>query len=228
MMRKITKPHTPKQNKYIFTEGMDYSKTGRASIWGKGDKDTVRILSKAKISGKWLNLAAGDGRYNLYLLKKADKVVASDIDESALSKLWHNTPEKYKKKLKIKNLDITKKLPFKSKSFDGVFCAGTLHIFPLKILERIVKEIDRVLTPGGKVIMDFASDIERVRLDNKPYIIKDEPNYTLTESRGVLKRLFRNYKISMYTSEVPEEILKEANPPYRFSCKFIILVADKF
>src|SRR3989344_1657398 len=104
---KKTKPRKPEQNKYIFTEGIDYSKTEKTSIWGVGDKDTLELLKKIEIRGKWLNLAAGDGRYNLNLLEKADSVVASDIDESALDKLWQNTPEQFKSKLKTKVFDIT-------------------------------------------------------------------------------------------------------------------------
>src|SRR3989338_9201956 len=100
-MRKITKPREPEQDKYILTEGINYLETGETSICGTGDEDTMELLKKIQIRGEWLNLAAGDGRYNLNLLRKADFVVASDIDESALSKLWHNTPEQYKKKLKI-------------------------------------------------------------------------------------------------------------------------------
>ena len=226
-MKKITKPRTPEQDKYIFTEGIDYSKTEKTSIWGTGDKDTLELLKKIEIHGKWLNLAAGDGRYNLNLLEKADFVVASDIDESALSKLWQNAPDKFKSKLKTKVFDITKKFPFENNSFDGVFCTGTLHIFSRNILEKIIIELDRVLRHGGRVIIDFAADVNRIRFDGKPYIIKDEPKYTLAETKTTLRTLFKNYKIKVYESEVPEEILKEAKPPYKFSCKFILLIADK-
>lgn len=47
-MKKITKPRTPEQDKYIFTEGIDYSKTEKTSIWGTGDKDTLELLKKLK------------------------------------------------------------------------------------------------------------------------------------------------------------------------------------
>ncbi len=224
---KEIKPRKPEQDKYIFTEGIDYSKTEGTSIWGMGDKDTLKLLRKIDIRGKWLNLAAGDGRYNLNLLRKADSVVASDIDESALGKLWQNTPNRYKPKLQTEVFDITQKFPYENNSFDGVFCAGTLHIFSRKILENIVQEIDRVLKPKGRVLLDFAADVKRIRLDGKPYIIKDEPKYTLAEAKLNLRKLFDNYRIKMYESEVPEEILNEAKPPYKFSCNFILLVADK-
>ena len=80
-MKKITKHHKPEEDEYIFTEGINYFETSKVSIWGTGDKDTLELLKKVEIRGKWLNLAAGDGRYNLNLLEKADFVVASDIDD---------------------------------------------------------------------------------------------------------------------------------------------------
>lgn len=226
-MRKIAKLRKPEQDKYIYSEGIDYLKTGSISIWGAGDKKTLDILRTAEIHGKWLNLAAGDGRYNLYLLGKADAVVASDVDESALSKLWNNTPKPYQPKLETAVVDITKKIPYKNNSFDGVFCAGTLYLFPKTVLEGIIEEMDRVLRKGGKIILDFATDITRIRLDGKPYLIKGEPKYTLNAAKTTLRELFHNYRIKMYESSIPEEVLPEANPPYKFKSNFILLVAEK-
>lgn len=225
-MKKIRKPHKSQEDKYIFTKGIDYSETGKTSIWGTGDKDTLELLRKIKISGKWLNLAAGDGRYNLDLIKKADFVVTSDIDKSALSKLWHNTPPKYRTKLDSKAFDITKKFPFKNNSFDGVFCTGTLHLFPKKILRQIISEIDRILKLNGKVIIDFATDIKRTSLSGKSIIFGKEPLYTLKDAKSTLKNLFRNYWIQIYESEVVEDF-ETANLPYTLNCKFVILIADK-
>lgn len=181
-MKKITKPREPEEEKYIFTEGIDYSKTDKTSIWGTGDKDTLELLKKIEIHGKWSNLAAGDGRYNLNLLEKADFVVASDIDESALNKLRQNTPDKYKPKLQTEVFDITKKFSFDNASFDGVFCTDTLHLFPKEILRQIFSEINRILKPSGRILIDFATDIQRILPDGKLYLRKSEPQYTIKES----------------------------------------------
>lgn len=225
-MDKITKPTKPEEDKYIFTEGIDYFTTGKNSIWGIGDKDIIRLLKKIQIRGKWLNLAAGDGRYNLSLLEKADFVAVSDIDESALSKLWQNTPKEYKSKLKTEAFDITKKFPFENKSFDGVFCTGTLHLFPKEVLQQIISEIDRVLKPNGRVVIDFATDIRRTSPSGKPITFGKEPLYTLETAKITLKELFKNYHIEMHESEVVEDF-EAANPPYILNCKFVILIADK-
>ncbi|MBI5061022.1 MAG: class I SAM-dependent methyltransferase [Candidatus Aenigmarchaeota archaeon] len=225
-MERIAKATKPEEEKHIFAEGIDYFTTGKTSIWGIGDKDTLRLLKKIEIRGKWLNLAAGDGRYNLNLLENADFVVVSDIDESAMSKLWHNTPEIYRKKLDTKVLDITKKLPFKNKSFDGVFCMGTLHLFPKEVLRQIIYEIYRVLKPNGRVIIDFATDIKRISPSGNLITFGKEPLYTLEHAKTILKNLFRKYRIEMHESDSLEDF-EAANPPYTLSCKFIILIADK-
>lgn len=225
-MRKTTKPHKPKEDKYIFTEGINYFETDQASIWGTGDKDTLELLRKIKIHGKCLNLAAGDGRYNLSLLEKVDFVVASDIDKSALSKLWHNTPKKYRKKLDIKVFDITKRFPFEDNQFDSIFCTGALHLFPKRILQQIISEIDRVLKTKGRVIIDFATDIKRTSPNGKLIVFGKEPLYSLKGAKKTLKNLFKNYRIQMHESEVIEDF-EAANPSYTLNCKFVILIADK-
>ncbi len=226
-MNRITKPRPPEEEKYIFTEGINYFDTGKSSIWGACDTATLKLLDKTNISGKWLNLAAGDGRYNLKLLKKARFVVASDVDEGALSKLWHTTPWRYKKKLQIKAFDVTQKFPFKDSSFDGVFCTGTLHLFPEKILRKTLGEIDRVLKSHGKIIIDFATDIRRVLQNGKLYARKNAPQHTSNEVLKLLKKLFKPYNIQIQKSEVQEEEINTLNHSYKFNCQFILLVAEK-
>jgi ubiquinone/menaquinone biosynthesis C-methylase UbiE len=226
-MKKITTPHSPDESESIFTEGIDYFKTGEESIWGKRDKETLELLNKEKISGRWLNLAAGDGRYNIQLLKKADTVTASDVDEGALSKLYNNTPDKYREKLQTVSFDLAQKFPFDGHYFDGVFCTGTLHLFPQSKLENIVKEIDRVLRPGGKLIIDFATEVKRILPDGSNYIREGEPQYSMSEAQEVLRNLLNNYKVSIYEASVQEEEIETRGLKYQFSCNFLLLVAEK-
>jgi len=208
-------------------EIIDYSTNKKQSIWGSGDPETLKLLEKEEITGRWLNLAAGDGRYNQKLLAKADNVIASDIDENALAKLYNNTPKQYQEKLKTKSFNIVERFPFDNNYFDGVFCTGALHLFPRKKLEKIVEEIDRVLKSKGKVILDFATDVRRALLNGELYIINKEPQYKLIEARSLLEDLFRDYKIRIIESNVPEEEIRINNKKYLFSCNFFLLVAEK-
>lgn len=226
-MKKITKAFKPQEERSIFTEGINYFDLNNESVWGPGDPDTIKFLKKAKIAGRWLNLAAGDGRYNLDLLKKADTVVASDIDRGALSKLWHLTPKEFRSKLKIKAFNILDKFPFRDKTFDGVFCTGTLHYFSSTILKSILSEIDRVLKPDGQIISDFATDIKRILPDGRLYIKKGTPQYKLAQTKTLIKNLFRNYNVQIIESEIPKEIVNKPDLSYKFSCKFLLISATK-
>jgi len=224
---KVTTPVHPNQDESVFTEGINYFETDADSIWGPEDTATAELLRQEDISGTWLNLAAGDGRYNAILLDKATKVIATDLDKSALSKLEHNASEKTSHKLQTRSFDITRRFPFDDQSLDGIFCTGTLHIFSRPVFSRIVEEMKRVVKFGGKIILDFATDVKRTRLDGKEYIIKEEPKYSSEEARRLLEQVFGEFDMRMIESSVPEQLLDEANPKYKFSCNFLLVVAEK-
>lgn len=226
-MKKITKPHKENQKAFIFTEEMNYFKIGKNSIWGSEDNDLLKILKTVPINGKWLNLAAGDGRYNSHFLKQADKVVAVDIDRSALSKLWHRTNKRYRQKLVLNSFNIAKKIPLENRSFDGIFCTAALHLFPKSIFLKISKEIDRILKINGKIAIEFATDVERIRFDGKPYIFQKEPKYTTKEAITLIKEVFKNYKLKIHKFKKTEIDFPEANPPYKFSGRGIFVTAQK-
>lgn len=61
----------------------------------------VVLCAETVFSGTWLDLGAGDGRYADELMRRCDRVVALDADESALSKLWHRTPERDRERLQL-------------------------------------------------------------------------------------------------------------------------------
>jgi SAM-dependent methyltransferase len=217
----------PNEKENIYTDDIDYANTPNDSVWGTEDEATNSLLQSTKITGKWLNLCAGDGRFNNHLLSNADEVVATDIDESALQKLIRITPETLKNKLYTKVMNITKLFPFEDNTFDGVFCVGTLHLFPEPIFKNIFGEIERVLKHGGQIIIDFATDVKRTYPDGSSWIIENEPNYTLNEALSFLKDIFKNYKADIVTDKVSPERIKLNDKGYVFSSNFILINATK-
>ncbi len=199
----------------------------KVSVWGVEDMATAEYLKEADIRGRWLNLAAGDGRYNYLLLKKADHVVAADKDADALARLRESALKKYEGKLETKVLDITQRFPYADNSFDGVFCTGTLHLFPTTVFRTIATEMGRVLKPGGKIVIDFAADVKRVKPDGTLFVVDGEPQYSLHDAEKLMIETFKDYQLGMSVSDVLEEELKNAKPPHKFSCKFILLEAVK-
>ncbi|MEW5955561.1 MAG: class I SAM-dependent methyltransferase [Candidatus Micrarchaeota archaeon] len=211
-----------------LAEKVDYWKARDKSVWGEGDPETLKLLANAQLSGRWLNLAAGDGRYNLLLLEKADSVVATDADENALAKLQQNTPEEYRGRLEVRAFDLLDPFPFKEAEFDGVFCTGALHFFNENELRRIFGEISRVLKPGGQLIFDFPTNIRRQLPDGSCLCFKqDEPRYSLEQARETLVNLLKNYRLEIKVSEVPGQKTDVGEYSYVFSCKFLLVRAQK-
>jgi ubiquinone/menaquinone biosynthesis C-methylase UbiE len=217
----------PQEDKYIYTDEVDYSKTPNASVWGTEEETTVKILNETEIFGKWLNLCAGDGRFNNRLLERVDKLIATDIDKNALQKLIRITPQQLRTKLKIKVVNAVEAFPFENESFDGIFCVGTLHLFPKEIFKKMFSEIDRVLKKDGKIIIDFATDIERTYPDGSLWIVKNEPQYSLDEAKVFLAKVFKNYDIQIVTDKSDPESVTLNDKTYTFTSNYIVLTAVK-
>jgi len=220
-------PVQPQENECLYTEGIDYALTGNDSIWGKEDDLTKKALTTEPVNGLWLNLCAGDGRFNEDLLRQADHVVAVDADPGALDKLVRVTPDELKSKMEIKVCDATKALPFNDASFNGIFCAGTLHLFPEEIFLKIIAELNRVLKPGGMMILDYATDIRRVKTDGSLYTVEKEPLFTLDQAVDFLKKSLSEFKVEIQTDTCEPEEVDVRGEKYSFSCNYILLVIKK-
>ena len=216
----------PDEDRYIYTDGIDYSETADSSVWGTEEKETAKLLETSVSGGKWLNLCAGDGRFNNRLLEKAETVIASDIDENALEKLVRVTPAKYKNKLNTKILNVVETFPFGNQTFDGIFCVGTLHLFPKTIFYKILNEMKRVMKADGKIIIDFATDIKRSFPDGSLWVVKNEPSYSLIEARQFLEKSFEGFRLEIYFGKSEPESVTLNDRKYVFTCNFIVLEAN--
>jgi SAM-dependent methyltransferase len=217
----------PNESKNIYTDEVDYANTPNSSVWGTEDQATTGLLQRTGITGQWLNLCAGDGRFNNQLLEKANTVIASDIDDAPLKKLARLTPDALKNKLVTKTFNVTDHFPFDDQAFDGIFCVGTLHLFPRPIFQGIVSEMGRVLKSGGRIIIDFATDIKRTYPDGSLWTVPNEPNYTLNEAIVFLNQIFKDYQVNMITSHVNPEKVKLNDKEYLFTSNFILIDAVK-
>ncbi|MEK9200913.1 MAG: class I SAM-dependent methyltransferase [Patescibacteria group bacterium] len=212
---------------YDFREKIDYGKTSNDPIWGTGDEDTNKYLEKTELTGKWLNLAAGDGRYMGFLLRNADRIVVNDIDRTALDKLIMLTPENQRVMLEPAVFDIDSQFPFSDETFDGVFCTGTLHLFPKETMGKIASEITRVTKQGGRLLIDLATDIRRVMPNGDLRFNPVEPRYTLESGKKEIEEAFRGYYMKFVKGVVPEEEVLEVTQPHVFSCNYWLVDGSK-
>lgn len=191
--------------------------------WGKEEQETIEKLEKINLKGRILNLAAGDGRFNEYILKLAENVIAVDINKEDLMKLESNCPQYLKDRLEIKCIDITKRLPFEDNTFDGVFCTGTLHLFDLETINSILEEIERILKHEGKILFDFATDIIRIDKNGKKVILDGEGNYSLKEGVKIFYDKLKHFNIEIEQSKFKEGDLDEESGYKFIEGKFLIV-----
>lgn len=215
------------EKKYIYTDEIEYADLSHSSVWGTEDLATTNLLNHMETGGKWLNLCAGDGRFNHVLLEKADEVVAVDIDEGALQKLVRVTPDHLKNKLITKTMNVVEPFPFEDGEFVGVFSVGTMHLFPRQVFQIIFLEMRRVLKSGGRIIMDFAADIKRTYPDGSLWIVENEPNYTQEEALSFLKEVFKDERTNFTVAFVPPEKVTLGDKEYLFTSNFILVDAVK-
>lgn len=224
----MTKPFLADESKYIFTEGIDYSKTSKSSIWGEEDLSTKKMLKKlVKPNSKWVNLASGDGRYNTFVAQIAKEVIDVDIDEGALKKLFENTPEDTKKKLVLKSFNIVKPFPLQSGTYDGLFSSGTLYLFPENVFLNIAKEISRILKIGGYIALEWAINIRRVSPTGEPVVFGTEPLYDRDRAMNVIQKALPDFEIKCIDGEKIYSDESEANPPYEFYCETLLIEGKK-
>ena len=228
-MKKHRHPLHPVAEKLIFSAGLDYFSTSKKSLWGPGEPETLSILSEIEIkkAGCWLDLAAGDGRYATELSNKLDKLVVADIDLGAMSKLFYRVDPNHREILSFTQVNIKDSLPFAGNSFDGLICTGTLHLFNYTVLPAILLEMLRIIKKGGKLIMDFAVDVERIYPDGRLFTYRGEHNYTAISAYHVLQSVLGENLVDISESSFEDDMTGVRGHGYKTQGKFLLIQATK-
>jgi 2-polyprenyl-3-methyl-5-hydroxy-6-metoxy-1,4-benzoquinol methylase len=93
-----------------------------------------------------LDYGCGNGEFASYLVKKAKKIYACDVDIDKISKAQNNYGD-----INFSKIKVGAKLPYKNNFFDAVFMFHVLeHVESEK---RVIKEVFRVLKKGGKLYL---------------------------------------------------------------------------
>jgi len=154
---------------------------GQDRIWRKRVLKVVKPESGQTI----LDLAAGTGSSSVVFAKEGVKVIASDFSEGMLAVGRKRHPE-----LEFVYADATK-LPFKDASFDAVTISFGLR--NVNEPKTALKEMLRVLKPGGKVVIcEFSQvGIPVIRLFYSFYLKKVLPRLSslLASNQGAYEYL---------------------------------------
>ncbi|MFY0674091.1 MAG: class I SAM-dependent methyltransferase [Bacteroidia bacterium] len=119
-------------------------------------------LLKGNISpeSKILDAGCGNGRNHFFFVKEGYDVSAFDLNTESLENAKSQAKElNYPKLHQFKQGDMTD-IPFKSNSFDFIINVAVLHFANNRAhFEKMLTELVRVCTPGGKILMRVASNI---------------------------------------------------------------------
>lgn len=110
--------------------------------------------------GRLLELGAGQGQDSRYFASLGLSVVSTDNDTEALR--LNTEKSTGSKNIEVTNLDISKIFPYEDESFEVVYAHLSLHYFDAVTSQKIIKEIYRVLKPGGQIalLVNSVSDPE--------------------------------------------------------------------
>lgn len=221
----------------IIEAGYEDTETGKDQ-WGVVYKITEDAICTLK--GYCADLSAGTGRNTRSMLKQPGitHVVATDIDPRPLEILSKNIPEEYKSKLTTQSdVNLLEELPFSDNTFDGILVAGVMHFFEEPEFRYICGELDRLTKPGGRVVIELQTDIDRTNLKGEPvsYLSGGSPDdlkiYTTEKAKELIPELFRGYSIDIKETHF-KGVLREENtdssvPPYVLDCNNLVFNMEK-
>lgn len=110
-------------------------------------------LFQPEPNSKVLDVGCGTGNFSIKLAQKGYKVVGIDISQPMLKKA-RNKLRKTEKNLDIefRHMDALE-LDFPDSCFDHAFSMATVEFIPDDKKEKFIKEMLRVVKPGGKILV---------------------------------------------------------------------------
>jgi SAM-dependent methyltransferase len=169
-----------------------------------------KIFKKHKVK-RILDLGCGSGRHLVYLAKQDFDVYGIDFSKEGI-KIAKNWLRKEKLKAKLKIGDIYRKLPYKDNFFDAIISTQTLHHNKIEKIRKAIREIERVLRPGGLIFITMRRAL-RVKGWKKNKIV-------IHKWKGWKKKKVK-YKVIGPRTYVPVEEISKGEIHFSFTKKFI-------
>ncbi len=166
------------------------------SLWMRRDKWLEIIKSTLLGCKNILDVGCGAGFPSVFL-GKSFRVVGIDFSKKMLD-IASRRAKEYDSRVSYIRADAHT-LPFKEDSFDGVFCKFAL--WPLKDFKKAIKEMIRVLRPGGSIVI--------LEVDRKT---KDYPRSLKTR---IIYPIYRLIKRSVFkqpdTKKIWDKLIKQTS-----------------
>lgn len=123
-------------------------------VFPKPLEDMLKVEKMFEERGvkKVLDLGCGSGRHTVYLAEHGFDVSGIDDAQEGIE-ITKTKLEAKKLKADLKLGDIYEKLPYQDGSFDAIVSTQTMHHNKIEKIRELIKEMERVLTPGGMIFI---------------------------------------------------------------------------
>lgn len=133
--------------------------------------------------GRILDIGCGLGRHSILFAENGFNVYAFDKSEVALNALKQNLEgNPCKKRVHILQGDLDDALPFENNFFDFLIGYHVISHTDSMMIKKTIKELYRVMKPGGELFMSFCS--KRSRFFTKDYKEKIDENTIIKNVSG--------------------------------------------
>ena len=152
-----------------------YKLEGTSILWSEPPvpfiQDHVVEIFKKGNPEEILDLPCGDGRNTLPLAQSFSRIMAADVSPRAIKIAQENLEKKNVRNCSYEVADIFH-TPWSENRFDAILCWGTLGHLARPLLA--LKELMRILKPGGQLIAGFFSVNDPMKGTNMEEVAPNE------------------------------------------------------
>lgn len=155
------------------------------------------MKGRYKLNDKILDAGCGTGRNLQWFLENNISIFGTDQNADAIEQLRLKYPLLPPERFQTARIE---KIPFENEYFDHIICSAVLHFAESIVqFQLMMKEMVRILKPGGSLFIRLTSDIgieDKVQLIGQGvYIIPDgSKRFLLT--RALLKTIHKKFPLS--------------------------------
>ena len=133
--------------RYVSAEGRSFSRM---------EMRVLRDRLTPSAGPRVLDVPAGTARLSIGLAESGAKVVAGDISLNMLQMGVSKAGETPDVPVTFAQVNVAS-LPFPDATFDAVISFKFFHLIPNEVKPALIREMARVLRPGGKLVAEFNS-----------------------------------------------------------------------